>query len=368
MKGPGGTLFRYVARLYLQYFLAIYLVVLVVFLIADYGDRVKTFVGQLWADVFLLYRNKALVAAQQLGPAAMLLAGSAAVSALRKRGELTAMKALSFSPAAIYLPIGLCALLGAGLLVLFDEVVATRAGAQVDEISVNRFNSWGDWRFHHSPARWFRLGERVFHLRGGDWERGFQEVTILTLSPSFELLERLDAQEMHRLGEGRWELRGVAERRFLPDRTSPVTTAERRILELEADASVFRIRTGRPEQMRLAELSEQISARSSVGLPAARFALALHHRLAYPLTGFAAALLAVGLALRPGRRGHLTVALFEGLTVAMALWGLLVVGKGMVLAERLSAPVAAWTPFAVLLLAAIGLWLRREGRLGKGGL
>jgi lipopolysaccharide export system permease protein len=96
--------------------------------------------------------------------------------------------------------------------------------------------------------------------------------------------------------------------------------------------------------------------------------LALHNRFAYPLTGFAAALLAVGIALRPGRKGHLTVALVEGLTVAVLLWGMMVVGKALTVAGHVPASAAAWAPFTVLVAAALVIWLRREGKLGWSGI
>jgi lipopolysaccharide export system permease protein len=77
-----------------------------------------------------------------------------------------------------------------------------------------------------------------------------------------------------------------------------------------------------------------------------------------------AALLAVGLALRPGRRAHLTGALVEGLGISVALWALMVVLRTVVVAQRIPAGPAAWAPAAALAAAAAALWLRREGWLG----
>ena len=65
-----------------------------------------------------------------------------------------------------------------------------------------------------------------------------------------------------------------------------------------------------------------------------------------------AALLAVGLALRPNRRGHLTAAIVEGLLIAVAMWGLMVVCRTLVMTERLAPAVAAWLPTLVLSVAA----------------
>lgn len=362
------TLFGYVLKMYVLFAAAIFCVVMAVFLVADFGDRMKAFLEHPWRDILELYFNKALVAAHQLGPAALLLAAGAGVSTLRKRGELTALRSLSFGPSAIYLPVALGAILGAAALVVFDEQVVTRAGARVDEITVNRFNVWGDWRYHYERKRWFRSGDEIFYLRRGDVETGFEDVTVLRLSPEFRIVSRLDAERMTFMEGKRWRLEKAVERRFLDDGSSTVEPQESAEKEFGVAASAFRIRPGRPEQMRVGELQEQIRARRNVGLPAQRFVLALHNRFSYPLMGFAAALVAVGMALRPGRKGHLTVALIEGLVVAVALWGLLVISKSLVLSERLAPALAAWMPFTLLMSAAVALWLRREGHLGRGGI
>jgi lipopolysaccharide export system permease protein len=360
--------FRHVLALYLRFFGAIFAAVLAIYLIADIGDRVKLVAAHALSDVAELYWNKGMVAARQLWPAAMLLASAAGVSTLRKRGELTALRALSFSPAAIYLPVGVGALALAAGLVVFDEGVVTRASARVDEIALTRFHTWGDWRFHFRPKQWFRRRDRIFFLRGGDLRHGFEDVTVLTLSPDFALLSRLDADRMVSAGGDAWELTGVRERLFHDGKESELRREVRSVRDLGAPPATFNIRTGRPEQMRVSELREQVAVRRLGGLPTTQFRLALHSRFAYPLTGFAAALLAVGLALRPGRKGHLTVALVEGLAIAVALWGMTVVGKALTLADRIPVSVAAWGPAAVLVVVATALWLRREGRLGWRGI
>jgi lipopolysaccharide export system permease protein len=191
---------------------------------------------------------------------------------------------------------------------------------------------------------------------------------VLTLTPDFQLAGRLDAKHMEHVEGTRWKLQGVVERQFLGPGDNAVRMTPEGVYELGAPANAFHIREGRPEQMRVAQLSQQIDARRQAGLPTQQFILALHNRFAYPLTGFAAALLAVGVALRPGRKGHLTVALVEGLTIAVALWGMMVVGKALALAQHVPPGVAAWTPFSVLVFAAAWLWLRREGRLGWSGI
>jgi lipopolysaccharide export system permease protein len=364
-----ATLFRYVVRTYLGYFAVIFVCALTIFLVADFVDRAKAYSGPNWIfDVTVLYGNKALVAAQQLGPAIVMLAAGATVSVLRKRGELTAFKALSMGPASLYLPIGVCALCVAILLAVFDETVVVNAGRRVDEITTLRFNRWGDWRFYYTPKQWFRIGDRVFYLRAADADEGYVDATVLLLTRDFELAERLDAQRMVHVEGTRWELSGVVERHFAAPGTSNVAVFDKRVYDLGARGNAFQILQGRPEQMRFRPLRSQIRAREQVGLPARQYRLALYNRFAYPAAAFPAALLAIGVALRPGRRGHLMVAMVEGLAVAVGLWGLMVVARTLAMGDRISPAWAAWGPALVLVLAASAVWLRREGKLGWTGI
>lgn len=358
------TLFFYVVRTYVRSAIGILAAVLTVFLVVDFVDRARAYTGEGWVwGVIQLYANKALVATQQLGPAALLLAAGVTVSTFRKRGEVTALRALTFGPASLYVPIGVCALAMCLGLIAFDEQVVVKAGRRVDEITTQRFNRWGDWRLYYTPKQWFRRGEHVFFLRAGSAEEGFRDVAILTLTPDFKLARRLDAEAMYPLQGTRWRLTGIVERSFLPDGRTQVKSLSEAEYDLGVPAHSFRIRPGRPEQMRSSELREQIVARAEVGLASRQYELALHNRFAYPMAGLPAALLAVGLALRPNRRGHLTAAIVEGLLIAVTMWGLMVVCRTLVMTERLAPSTAAWLPALVLSLAAGYLWLRREGLL-----
>ncbi len=357
----------YVVLLFLRFLSLFYACAVAVFLVADFVDRAKAYTGPNWvADVAVLYGYKALTAAQQLGPAVLLLAAGATVSALKRRGELTAIMGLGFGPRALYLPVGLCTLIAAVLLFGFDERVVADAGRRVDEITTRRFKRWGDWRFHFQPKQWFRVGDRIFHLRGGDPDKGYEEVMVLTLTPDFELASRLDADRMVFRDGSRWELFNVVERRFMEPGRTELRTSERELRDLGAGEKAFEIRQGRPEQMRLRTLRHQREARERVGIPARSFAFAIHNRFAYPASGWVAALLSVGLALRPGQRGGLTASVVESLVLVLGLWGLMVVSKALVLSERLSPGVAAWLPVAVFGLAATVVWVHREGRLSWG--
>ena len=110
-------------------------------------------------------------------------------------------------------------------------------------------------------------------------------------------------------------------------------------MDLGIPRSLLAIRPGRPEQMRIPVLRQQNPrprARwaSPTGFTCSRSATASPIRW----RELPAALLAVALALRPGRGTSLTGALVEGLAVTMGLWGLTVIARALVNAGRM-APV-----------------------------
>lgn len=362
------TMTVYVLRLYLGWFAALLAVLLVVFVVADFSDRVKLFMAHSLADVAQMYWNKSLVALHQLGPPALMLAAGAALATLGRRGELTAMRALAFGPASLYLPIGGAALLASGAFLVFDELVVTRAGTNVDDLAVTRFNSgWNAWYTYYRPTQWFRRGDEVLHVSGGDAAKGFEGVSLFRLSPDFRLVERVEAGRMTWLEGERWQLTQVTTRTF--PAAGGATLEEKPAVErtLNFPRQVLVVQAGRPEYLPRAALLAQIRARREIGQPVEKHVLALHNRWAYPLSGLAATLLAIGLALRPGRKGRLTTALVEGFAIAVGMWALMVVGKGLALAGHLPVPAAAWAPVGVLAIAAAALAAKRAGRLGVSG-
>jgi lipopolysaccharide export system permease protein len=355
------TLARSVAKLYLTLFVAMLGAVLLVFLVGDFADRLSAYLERPLADVATLYWNKALVALHQLAPAAMLLAAGATMSTLRQRGEWTAMRSLGLSRWVVVMPIGAVTLLAAVLLVGFDELVVSRAGPTVDRLMAEKFNRWGDFRFFYAPRQWFRLDDSLVYVRSGSTATELHDVTVFELDRDFRVTRRWDTATLTHLEGSRWLATPATERRFLPSGDSPVTAHERATLTLGGSTrDTFLVRIGRPEFMPTAELREQLQVRARVGLPVERLVLALHNRFAYPVTGFAATMLALALALREKRRGHLTLALVEGIVVTMTLFGLLLVGKALVLGEHVPAFAAAWAPIVVLLTISSVMWWAAE--------
>jgi len=356
------TLFLHLARRALVAFLGSLTAVVGLFLVVDFAENASVFRGPGWITaVLVLYANRAAVVAYQTAPAAMLLAAAVTASDLRRTREYTAMRALGLGPWRVAGPVLAVAALMAVALAWIDDAVVVEATGRAEEIMATRFHRAGSFHRAQERKRWFRGrgGQRIYHLRGGGQDGGFERVTVLEVAEGFRLARRIDAMRMTPgATPGEWVLTDVAERTFGQDGRVETLVAARRTYRFDEDPGAFAVRPGRPTQMGRAVLGEQIALRRRLGLPAQDFALEWHNKLAYPLAGLPAALLALGLALRRERKGHLTAALVEAVGVSLAFWGIQGICWSLGLSGRLSPALAAWTP-DTLFLALGALAMRR---------
>jgi lipopolysaccharide export system permease protein len=351
-------LLRYLTVQMLRTFVVVLLAIVGIYLVIDFADRARHYSGEGVAlKVATLYGCKALVITYQLTPAALLLAAGACLSGLRRRNEITAISALTVSPVNIYAGVGLASFVVIAATIAIDPLVGW-AGRRADEIAAVDFHQWGDYSTFYAHRRWFRSGDRIYFLRSTDGSNGFHDVSIFTVSPEFRLASRVDADEMMAQPDGSWLLRDGAERTFPAEGESHLEPFLERTFHFPEGPDSFRISIGRPEEIPAWELWNQVKLRRRLGLNYLSYLLALHNKVAYPLIGLPAALLAAVLALRRGRQGHLTTALMEGVAVVGLLWSANVIFRASVNSGRLSPAVAAWAPVVLLsLVVAVALYV-----------
>jgi lipopolysaccharide export system permease protein len=358
-------LFRHVAARTAWAILAALVGVVTIYLAVDYVDNSGSYTGPGWLPAVLeLYANMTVVVVRQVAPAAMLLGAGVAVSGLRQTREYTALRAAGLGPGFVAAPVVAVVLLfGLGLVAL-HEAWGVQAVERVEEIRAFRFKRGGDrraWEAARAPKRWFRGhdGRHIYHLSGSLPGGGFERVTVLELSPGFGVARRIDAQAMRPSGDG-WVLEDVVDRRFLPDGRLEVEESKQRTYSFQEPADAFAVLPGNPAQMRWRQLVGQISIRARAGLAVAEFELERDNRLAYPLAGVPGALLAIALALRGGRKGHVATALVESVGVSLVFWSAQGVTWALGLTGRVAPWQAAWAPDLVFLLAgALAVWRAR---------
>lgn len=358
-------LFAYAARRTLGSIGAALAGVVAIYLAVDFVDNSSAFGGHGWFPAVLeLYANKAAVVVRMVAPAAMILGAAIAVSTFRRTREYTAMRATGLGPWRLAVPV-LAVTFGLGVaLVILHDVVGVRAAERAEEIGALRFGRGGDKRRYlaaREPKRWFRGidGRRIYNLRGHLPGGGFERVTVLEVDAEFRLARRIDASRMRPAGD-EWLLEDVEDRTFRPDGSLGLERAPARTYHFDEPPEAFSVVPGRPSQMRWRTLLQQIGLRRRLGLPVEEFSLERYNRLAYPFAGVSGALVAVALALRRNRKGHVSAALVESVGVSMAFWGVQGVSFALGLSGQVAPWIAAWAP-NVLAIGAGLLAVRRTG-------
>jgi len=262
-------LFRYAARRALVAMLGALAAVVALYVAVDFVDNSASWAGKGWVPAAIeLYANKSLVIARMVAPAAILLGASVAVSGFRATREWTAMRALGLGPWRLAVPV-LAVTFGAGvLLVVVHDAVGVRAAQRAEELGALRFGRGGDKRrflASREPKRWFRGadGRHIYYLRGQLPGGGFEHVTVLEVDPTFRLVRRIDAERMHP-DAGEWILEDVEDRTFGADGTMTLATADERRYRFDEPPDAFSVVPGRPSEMRMRTLVQQIDLRLSL--------------------------------------------------------------------------------------------------------
>ena len=351
-------LFRYAARRALVAMLGALLGVVALYLAVDFVDNSASWTGPGWQRAALeLYGYKSLVVARMVAPAAILLGASVSISGFRATREWTAMRAVGLGPWRLAVPV-LAVTFAAGVaLVVVHDVVGVHAAQRAEEIGALRFGRGGDKRRFlaaREPKRWFRGadGRRIYYLRGQLPGGGFERVTVLEVDPTFRLVRRIDAEKM-RPDRGEWVLEAVEDRSFAPDGTMKLVTAEARRYRFDEPPEAFSVVPGRPAEMRWRVLEQQIDLRRRLGLPTLELELERDNRIAYPFAAFPGALLALALALRRNRKGHVSAALGEAVGVSLVFWAAQGVSWALALSGQVPTAVAAWAPDVLVGVAGL---------------
>jgi lipopolysaccharide export system permease protein len=351
-------LFRYAARRALVAMVGALVGVVALYVAVDFVDNSSSWAGEGWIPAAIeLYANKSIVIARMVAPAAILLGASVAVSGFRATREWTAMRALGLGPWRLAVPV-LAVTFGAGvLLVTVHDLVGVRAAQRAEELGALRFGRGGDKRrflASREPKRWFRGadGRRIYYLRGQLPGGGFEHVTVLEVDPAFRLVRRIDAERMHPDGD-EWILEDVEDRAFAPDGTMTLATASGRRYRFDEPPDAFAVVPGKPSEMRMQTLVQQIALRRRLGLPTVELALERDNRIAYPFAAVPGALLALALALRRNRKGHVSAALGEAVAVSLLFWAAQGVSFALALSGHVPTVIAAWAPNVLFLGAGI---------------
>jgi lipopolysaccharide export system permease protein len=356
-------LWRYLARTWTAVFATAMFAAAALYIVIDVFDRIGEVLpfspsAAALVSYFLFKLPKILF---DVFPAAVLLATLVSIGLLSRSREILAMRASGISTRRIASPIVACALLvSVGALFWSENVVpvaATRSRWLWDvELKQKVYRGVFD-----AASLWFQNDRGFVHIRRYDaGSRVISGLSLYEADKQFGLTKITEVDSMT-WQDGAW----VSSGGFVKDvgtdelRVRPLAAAEFRLTE---DPENLAARKRRPEEFSFGQLRAQIAQLQARGLGADELLVDLHHKLAWPFSGFFVALLGVPVALAAGRSSGLARGTAVGLVIGFAYW----VATGLALSAGrtggVSPIVAAWSANAACVVASLSMYARGISR------
>ncbi|HSB71954.1 MAG TPA: LPS export ABC transporter permease LptG [Candidatus Methylomirabilis sp.] len=292
-------------------------------------------------------------------PIAILLASLLSLGGLARHNELLAMKMGHVSTLRIALPCIAMGLLASLAAWVTTEYVAPRTNERAMNIERTDVRRLPAHRTTRDSDIWYRAqGNRFVHISLIESQSGLiRGMSVFQLSPTFDLVQRVDAREATWGADG-WTLRDGYQLDLTqtPVRVTPFQTL--RIALSERPEEFARVARS-PEEMSYSQLRGYIERLVQSGVSATRYRVDLEAKIAIALVSLIMALIGVSFGLRTGKGG---VMIWVGVCIPMGFlyWMLLSMGFSLGRGGVLPPLVAAWLPNLVFGVGGLlSLWRLR---------
>jgi len=331
---------------YLAMVLGALLTLLLVFTVFELlGDILRNRISPLVVGEYLL--NVTPFFLYNVAHLGMLLTVLITFGLMQRSNEITAIKATGISIYRIVVPVLAAAVLIAGGLFLFDQFYLPHANKRQDALR-NLIKGKPPQTYLNPERKWI-VGQHstIYYYQFFDPDREqFANLSVFQFDPAtFQLVGRLYSDRAYwQEGLGRWicelgwerSLRGPSIAQY---RSFDVSTFG----FVDEPPAYFTKKVEQSSEMNYQQLRSYIHELQQSGFDVVRLRVALQEKLAFPLSTFIMAVLAVPFSLSPGKRGALA-----GIATAVAIGLIFIVlsrlSESMGNASQLPPMLAAWTP------------------------
>lgn len=309
-------------------------------------------------------------------PISCLIGAVVSITLLSRSSELVAVKAAGVSMRRTTVPIIVITIIFSAILFFIQDHIAPAANRKVQQTKdrihrraarTHGLPATGSWRFGAD-------GNTLYHFRLHDESKGeYQGLSVFTIDRSVPRIVDHRFCEWARYADGGWLLgpgwyryflpiNGGAERATAADIASTLTRFDAPYeLDLDIPANLVEERRwlarrsdSLPDQMSIAELSDQIDTLRNSGYDITKLRVAYYRKFAQALAPLVMVLLGLPFAFRVGRRGSL-YGIGVALLLVLVYWATFAVFNALGLETLLPPAVAAWAPNA--LYGLLGFYL-----------
>jgi lipopolysaccharide export system permease protein len=359
----GGTLWRYLAGLFLKWILGLFAGATLLAFLIDMLEVLRSNVdkaGVGFLDVVAVSALRIPLITEQILPFAVLIGSIGAFLALSRRSELVVSRAAGLSVWQFSGP-GIAVALAIGVFAtLVYNPVATAMRQQSDRIAADAFGSVASILSEASSEAWLRQatpdGEAIMSVSGiADGGATILEPVFWLFDTDGLLSGRVEAARGTLTGD-HWELADAS----VTDLSGVHTAHPSWTLPTSLNAQQVRDRLTSPDAVSFWRLPATISQAAASGLPPYRFRLQFHVLLSRPLLLAAMVLIAATVSLGLARAGQTGRMILGGVVAGFVLYVVTEIARDLGSEGLVPAALAAWAPGVAAALLGVTVLLYRE--------
>lgn len=350
---------KYIAKLFLSYFLGSILVLVSLFVTID---ALSNFVGIQTSIVnmvkFYMFSIPAIV--YQLLPAACLIGTLFTLGGLNKSSELVALFSIGNSLARISAPI---LVIVAGVTVasfwMSDRILPITNKKKNYTWYVDIRNRPAQYSAVKNSKIWYRQDNMLFNIKAFDAEtQTAQGLSFYYFDDKWNLVQMLVAKTA-KLDPHEWKLKDGTVTLFTGDSSFPLNQSfdEKSIL-INDEIGDIQESSRFSEVVSIKELRQYIKKNKEAGLNTLRYEVDLHSKYGYALAAFVMAFIGIPFSVFNNRGGGRMMSVGLCIGLAFGYWALLSVGMTLGRHGYLSPILSAWLPNIFTLALSTFLLLR----------
>jgi len=350
---------RYITRQILRFFGATLALVTVIYIIADFFDKVDNLINTGLPFHKAAFYFLSRIPIEQLIPASTLLSVMLVFGLMNKHNEIIALKAGGVSIYRLLKVPFVMGVLFSLVLLLLSEILLPIVRSDANHMWMQHIKKFLVNR--QESNIWLKGHHAIYHIGHFDpVHNRMIDVSLTFFDDGFRITRRIDARE-GRYIKNHWVLQDVMEQmRNAPDGAFDVQHIDQLTLQLDIVPADLKRVIKESDQMSLMELGDYIHTTESEGYDATPYRVDWHAKIAFPLVCIILSVLAVTIAGRGRRDENLSIVVVTGIGLAFCFWVLRGFSLSLGYAGMLPPVVAAWLPNMIFIFAAAVLLLSAE--------
>ncbi len=309
------------------------------------------------------YISKTPLVIYQVLPAATLISIIIMFSLLKKRNELTAMKANGLNIFRVTQPVFVCGVLLGIMLFFLNEIVVPYTTSRSNQIWNTEVDKQDPTQFQGINEKWYKGSEGIYWMRRFDFiNQTMEHPTFYLMDDSFTLIKRIDGQKAV-WEQGKW----TVEKGIIQEITSQggyrTENFETLLMPLKETPETFLKSFGEedrdPEDMSYWQLKQYAQRVIAEGYDNTEYAVYMNIKIAFPFIVLIMVLMGIAISLRLEKAG-IPLAISAGVGLCFLYMLALGLTRSLGISGILPPILSAWLTNLIFLFFGVYLMMKVE--------